>query len=220
MKTLKTTIWRWIVLPIIFVLFIGCACQKYMLEPGLTETKDKTELLNFPRSYRLVHKVRLKVRGMSLDFTGYLAVNGACCRAVAVSEIGGTIFDLLNCNGLRKVIKNPARIPATSLKRGVLGELDYLFAHPEGNNKNTNDARLTVKINKDDTQITLLLLQDGCLLSEINIQSFQTVEGWPHPIPAKFQVNNKRWGYTMEVELLRLDMRPVDKNVFDVLEGK
>jgi len=229
MKPLKTFC-KWVVLLPVFFLFIGCACQKYTLEPGATETAGTAKFLNFPQSYRLVHKVRLSVRGMTFDFIGYLAINGACCRAVAVSEVGGTLFDLLSCNGLRKIIKNPGRIPKTSLKRGVLSELGYLFGHPDRQDAVGRNTRLTAGpdsgVNAKPGIIhentgsgrTLLLIQDDCLLSEITIHSFRTVPDWPHPIPDKFRIQNKHWGYVMDVELLRMDMRTVEKSVFEIAE--
>lgn len=207
---------------VVFVFLTACRVVPYHWEPGTRTITAVSQVFPFPASYRLVHKVRLQVYGRVFDFIGYLAINGSSCRAVGISEIGGTFFDLQSHQGERTVLKNPGRIPAGSLKRGVMRELEMLFTqHPSPGKK---DKPLTLKIKTDnangapETAQTLLLLQEGVLFSEIRLLSFQQVENWQ--IPDKLVIHNYYWGYHMEVELLRCDLRPVDNSVFTVQEAQ
>jgi hypothetical protein len=178
------------------------------------------EVLSFPQTYRMVHRVRLTVRKRSYDLIGYLAINGSCLRAVAVSEMGGTLFDLLACPGTRKVLKSPHRLPVRPLKTGVLNQLAHLFAHlPPGSGGDDTGTRLMIESAGKQDQASqqpqsLVLVRGKTLLARIDIQTFRRIEGWPYPVPGRFRVIDTRWGFTMQVELLRMDMRPVDKKVF------
>ena len=220
---------RLVLLTMVLAAFCACARQHYKLETGAAQNLHKAEWLNFPESFRMVHRVRLNVRGRCMDFIGYLAVNGACLRAVAVMEIGGELLDLLSCNGELLVLKNPGRIPQKPLKRGVLGELSFVFTpaafrHAVYNDGGDSAETITAKVKGDMpvaggadkimNRVELQLFQNARLFSEIDIHSFRIMDGWPHPVPDRFTLRNRRWGYVMEVELLRLDMRPVEKKVF------
>ena len=221
--------WNLVFLVTLLAVFSACAGKRCELEAGAVRNLRKAELLNFPQSYRMVHRVRLNVRGRSMDFIGYLAVNGTCLRAITVMEIGGEMFDLLSCDGIMSVLKNPARVPLKPLKRGILRELAFIFA-PAASGQSAsgagdyNVAKITARVKGaalsagDEKKIAgpveLLLFQNNCLFSEIEIHSFRIMEGWPHPVPDRFTLRNRHWGYVMEVELLRMDMRPVEKKVF------
>lgn len=216
---------------LLFSIVFSSACLHQKIRPDLelTRTIKKAELLNFPESYRMVHRVRLKVRNIRYDFIGYLAVKGACCRAVAISEIGSKVFDLLSCSGEQKVIACPPRLPTRPLRLGVLSELAYIFTQTNSNqnkseSKGSTKNGITIKLDKkkDDgiekikakNRASLLLIKEGSIFSEIEIRSFRFVDGWPYKVPDKFQIKNNHWGYIMLVELIRMDMRPVDKDVF------
>jgi hypothetical protein len=221
--------WRTVLLAAWLAACSACAGQRYRLEPGPVEPFDKTQLLNFPESYRMVHRVRLNVRGRSMDFIGYLAVSGDCLRALAIMEVGGEMFDLLACAGKMTVLKNPGRVPLTPLRRGILRELACIFtplpaaSSAPGAGGHDND-RLTIKVKMqapgaaggktDPERVELLLFQSERLYSRVEIGSFRTVDGWPHPVPDRFTLKNTHWGYEMQVELLRMDLRPIEKRVF------
>jgi hypothetical protein len=196
--------------PFLFILS-ACACQKP--NPDLVPAAGNNEILNFPPSYRMVHRVRLKVLKRSYDFIGYLAVNGASCRAVAMAEIGGTVFDMIHHSGESRVLKSPD-LPVKPLKYGVLSELVNLFAHPEPSRDKTA-IKIKLPVKPGGGPVLVQLVRDGCLLSEVRIQSFRNVEGWPHPVPERFEIISKNYHYRMLVELIRMDMRPVKKEIFN-----
>lgn len=219
---------------ILFSLFLSlsaCLYPKYKLDNNLFKSVEKSELLKLPNSYRIVHRVRLKIRKQSFDFIGYLAVNRDCYRAVALSEIGGKIFDLINCSGKQTVVKSPLRFPAKPLISGVLKELGYIFAQQNiieadkvRDNKAVSNILIQVKKkngNKEiknnydpENKISILIMEKDRLFSRIEISSFRTVKDWLHPIPDKILIKNVYWGYTMQIELIRFDNKPVGKNVF------
>lgn len=207
----------------------ACAGQRYQLGTDPARTLNNAELLNFPESFRMVHRVRLNVWGRSMDFIGYLAVSGACLRAVALMEVGGEMFDLLACAGQMNVLKNPGRVPLKPLQRGIMRELTCIFARADSASidpgaENYDNDMLTIKAIgpapsagqniTDKGRAELLLFQKDRLFSQVEISSFRTVDGWPHPVPDRFTLKNKRWGYELKVELLRMDMRPIAKQVF------
>ena len=217
---------------ILFSLFLSlsaCIYPKYKLDNNLFQSIKKPELLKLPDSYRIVHRVRLKIRKQSFDFIGYLAVNRDCYSAVALSEIGGKIFDLINCSGKQTVVKSPPRFPVKPLMSGVLNELGYIFAQQNiieadkvRDNKPVSNTLIQVKngskeiINNYDPEnkISILIMEKDQLFSRIEILSFRKVKDWLHPIPDKILIENTYWGYTMQIELIRLDNKPVENNVF------
>ncbi len=69
MKTWKIT-WKLALLLPFFFSLSACICHKHKLNQDFISTIDKTEFLNLPESYRLIHRVRLKVRKRSFDFIG------------------------------------------------------------------------------------------------------------------------------------------------------
>jgi hypothetical protein len=221
--------WQRVLLVVWLAACTACAGRLSKLTTEPIGDLDRAELLNFPESYRMVHRVRLSVRGRGMDFIGYLAVKGACLRAVALMEVGGEMFDLLACAGKTDVLKNPGRVPLTPLKRGIMRELAALFTPPLAGQVSPNPGKpgrrgLTIhvkgqamaggkrKTSRDD--VHLLLLENGRLFSRVDIHSYRTVEGWPHPVPDEFTLKNELWGYELNVELIRLDLRPISEQVF------
>jgi hypothetical protein len=207
----------------------ACCGQRVRLEPGPGEPLAGAGALKFPGSFRMVQRVRLSVRGRGMDFIGYLAVSGDCLRALAMMEVGGVMFDLLGCAGKMTVLKNPGRVPPTPLKRGILRELACIFAPappasavPGADGRGNERLTSTLKTSAPEAggeisgakPVELLLFENGRLYSRIEIASFRTIAGWPHPIPDRFTLKNLHWGYEMQVELLRMDMRPIENRVF------
>ena len=219
--------WRRVLLFACLAAGAACAGQRYRPETGPVQTRDGTGLLNFPESFRMVQRVRLGVRGRSFDFVGYLAVSGDCLRGVALMEVGGEMFDLLSCAGKMSVLKNPGRVPRAPLVRGILRELACFFTQAPSTSPGAagvGNERLTIQVKSPlpgsgeneagPDRVELLLFQGDRVFSEIEITSFRTMEGWPHPVPDRFTLRNRHWGYELKVELLRMDMRPVEKRVF------
>lgn len=76
----------WILVLISLLLSLSCVLPSAKPKAGLVLSEEMDTVPGLPLSYRMVHHVRLEVRGRSFDFIGYLAVRGADWRAVAFSE--------------------------------------------------------------------------------------------------------------------------------------
>jgi hypothetical protein len=109
-------------------------------------------------------------------------------------------------------------VPQAALKGGIMRELSWLFApaasgtdaSAEGGGRIAMENRIA----GPGVPGRVLFFRNGRLFSEVEINSWQTAAGWPHPVPGSFTLRNTHWGYELTVDLLRLDMRPVGKEVF------
>lgn len=157
-----------------------------------------------PSSYRMIHRIHLEVGGRVLDFLGYLAVSNDRWRAVGFSELGGRIFDLIHEDGRSEVLLSPRGLPRKALIDGVMTEIEAAFApRGKGAGRRTTGG-----------PVTMTLVSSGKPVSEISVRSVRSIDGWLGPVPDRLVVKNRRWDYTMEVTLVRMDMRPVDETAF------
>ena len=198
--------------------FCSCSFQKVRLAPDGVRVAASAPCPAWPVSYRLVHRLRLDVRGRQYDLIGYLAVAGDRWRAVAMSELGTIVFDLLAGPAAYEVIQSPRGMPTGALLDGVMPELNALFASPKSKTglvpesaRETSAAPAPpVKNPSFEGPVSVTLSRGGRVVSEISLQSFRSVEGWPAPVPDKLKITNRTWGYTIDIDLLRMDLRPVD----------
>ena len=168
-----------------------------------------------PSSYRTINRIHVEVGGRVLDFLGYLAVSNDRWRAVGFSELGGRIFDLIHEDGRSEVLLSPPGLPRKALIDGVMREIEAAFT-PRGNSASGEDEELPSagRTTTEGPATMTLISAAGRPVSEISVLSARAVEGWPGPVPDRWTVKNRRWGYTMEVTLIRMDMRPVDETAF------
>jgi len=169
----------------------------------------------WPSSYRTINRIHVEVRGRVLDFLGYLAVSNDRWRAVGFSELGGRIFDLIHEDGRSEVLLSPPGLPRKALIDGVMREIEAAFT-PRGNSAFGEDEEFPSagRTTTEGPATMTLISAAGRPVSEISILSARAVEGWLGPVPDRWAVKNRRWGYTMEVTLIRMDMRPVDETAF------
>ncbi len=165
-----------------------------------------------PDSYRMIHRVHLDVRGRSLDFLGYLAVSGSRWRAVAFTEMGGRLFDLISENGRPEVLLSPPGMPRAALLDGVMRDIAAAFvpAWPSGRPAGRGEGGPVLA----DGTSKVVLRRGGETISEITLLSTRSVDGWPSAVPDRVSMRNLHWGYVMEAKLVRLDLRPVDEAAF------
>lgn len=184
-------------IPALLILLAALACAPRTSGPRSfpPPEPEAATIPPLPASYRMVHRVRLEVRGRSFDFIGYLAVRGESWRAVAYSELGGRLFDFLCLPPRREVLSAPQGLPRKPLREGVMSDLARVFApgpSPPPPGRET----------------------------DINVRALRRVEGWPAPVPERLTIVNRRWGYAMDVLLLRMDLRPVGEDAFREGEGR
>ena len=209
----------------VLVLLLGlssCSFPKVRLAPDGVRVATSAPRPAWPRSYRLVHRLRLDVRGRQYDLIGYLAVAPERWRALALSELGTKVFDLLASPAAYEVVQSPRGMPTAALLDGVMTELNALFASPKPGSGSASGSTVEPSAVQAPRQenpsaqgpVSMILSKGGRVLSEIALQSFRSVEGWPTPVPDRIMITNRYWGYRIEVELLRMDLRPVDDSAF------
>lgn len=188
----------------------GCFPPNVQTHPPTVRIDGAAGWPALPSSYRMIHRIHLEVGGRVLDFLGYLAMSDNRWRAVGFSELGGRIFDLIHEDGRSEVLLSPRGLPRKALIDGVMTEIEAAFApRGKGAGRRTTGG-----------PATMTLVSSGKPVSEISVLSVRSVDGWLGPVPDRWVVKNRRWGYTMEVTLIRMDMRPVDETAFRRSEGR
>jgi hypothetical protein len=190
----------------------ACVRPAVRMEPPAIRIVGAAAWPALPSSYRMVHRIHLDVRGRSLDFLGYLAVSGDRWRAVAFTELGGRLFDLIHENGRSEVLLSPPGMPRAPVLDGVMGDIGAAFA-PAGRPGRAADP-LSSDRGPAGEPVTMILQRGEETISEITILSSRAVEGWPAPVPERLSIKSRRWGYTLEVTLVRVDLRSVDETAF------
>ena len=171
-----------------------------------------------PSSYRMVHRIRLDIGGRGLDLLGYLAVAGDRWRAMAFSEMGVSVFDFICEGGRSDVLLSPRGLPRAPLRDGVMREIGAAFASGAGRPTRAQD-KAPADQERTAGAITMILLRGGSAVSEISVLSTRVIEGWPVPVPEHLLIRNRKWGYTMDVALVRMDLKPVEEAAFKRSEG-
>ncbi|MDD8025043.1 MAG: DUF3261 domain-containing protein [Acidobacteriota bacterium] len=165
---------------------------------------------DLPVSYRMIHRIHVDIRGRSLDFLGYLAVAGNRWRAVAFTEMGGRLFDLISENGRPEVLLSPRGLPRAALLDGVMRDIEAAFV-PAARIGRAPDRPAAAG---GGERAAMILQRGGKTVSEISLVSTRTVDGWAAAVPERLLIKSPYWGYTMDVTLVRLDLRPIDDTVF------
>jgi hypothetical protein len=193
----------------------GCFLPSVQTHPPTIRIGGATGWPVLPSSYRTINRIHVEVGGRVLDFLGYLAVSNDRWRAVGFSELGGRIFDLIHEDGRSEVLLSPPGLPRKALIDGVMRDIEAAFT-PRGKSAFGEDEELPSagRITTEGPATMTLISAAGKPVSEISVLSTRAVEGWLGPVPERWAVKNRRWGYTMEVTLIRMDMRPVDETAF------
>jgi hypothetical protein len=190
----------------------ACVRPAMRMEPPAFRIVGAAAWPALPSSYRMVHRIHLDVRGRSMDFLGYLAVSGDRWRAVAFTELGGRLFDLIHENGRSEVLQSPPGMPRAPVLEGVMSDIAAAFA-PAGRPGRAADSPGPDR-GPAAEPVTMMLLRGEKTISEITILSSRAVEGWPAPVPERLSIKSRQWGYTMMVMLVRMDLRSVDETAF------
>jgi hypothetical protein len=205
----------WLIVLLVLISCPGCFLPDVQTHPPTIRIGGAEGWPALPSSYRMILRVHLEVWGRVLDFLGYLAVSNDRWRAVGFSELGGRIFDLIHEDGRSEVLLSPPGLPRKALIDGAMREIEAAFA-PRGKSASGENEELPPAGRRTmEGQATMTLVSAaGKPVSEISVLSAHAVEGWLGPVPDRLAVKNRRWGYTMEVTLVRMDMRPVDETAF------
>lgn len=207
----------------------GCASPQYVVPPPAQNADAQTARMAalvapYPAEFRISQHIILSVNGKEYDFTGYLAAKkDSGFRAMAFGDMGGRMFDLLEKDGKREILSKPDLMPSGPLLNGAMGDIRHLFmVWREGSYvaaKRENGLSLIFK--GRDGLSEFLFSDDGLLASSIEVENgtpvreaaysgYRVFSGWEKPLPARITLVNRRWGYQLRIELLKIDAMPMD----------
>src|SRR5580658_884057 len=85
----------------------------------------------YPASFRAQHRITLTVGGRQVDFTGYLLVKQSTWRAMAFSEFGVSLFDIMASPGKGRRVVRTGGIPKAYLTHQAADVIEVLFLPPQ-----------------------------------------------------------------------------------------
>lgn len=203
---------------------LGCARFPYTparvaQDPALRETLEGRLAERYPAQFRLVQRLALRALGKQYDMLGYLVVSSPdSFRAVALGEMGGRIFDLSLDRGAAAIVKKPERMPPRPLVAGVIEDIRHLFLPPEQPLALAEDAEgapaligsaggRTVEYDFGPPERRLtrsVTAEDGQVVREVVYSGYRSFPGFDVPVPSRIVVENRRWRYTLEVQILEI----------------
>lgn len=179
----------------------------------------------YPESLSLSQHILLTVKGKEFDFPAYLAVDrNKGYRAVAFTDMGGKVFDFLSINGKSKIISKPERMPDVPILRGVMNDISLLFM-PYGvdsqplyreDRNSPDDVDIKTNFSDDDRISSYEIKKKGEPFSKITLSNYRLFTGWNKALPARIEIINYRWDYTIEIELLKINMATLNKKVLSM----
>lgn len=179
----------------------------------------------YPESLSLSQHILLTVKGKEFDFPAYLAIDrNKGYRAVAFTDMGGKVFDFLSIKGESKIISKPERMPDVPILRGVMNDISLLFM-PYGagsqplyreDRNSPDDVEIKTTFSGDDRIASYEIKKRGEPFSKISLSNYRLFTGWDKALPAKIEIINYRWDYTIEIELLKINMATLNKKVLNM----
>lgn len=218
----------------------GCVSPQYAVPPPAQNADARTARMAalaepYPAEFRIAQHIILSADGKEYDFTGYLAVKkGNGFRAMALGDMGGRMFDLVENDGKREILAKPELLPSGPLLDGVMGDIRHLFmVQREGSYvaaKRENGFSL-ISMGRDGLTEFMFSDDGGLLVSSLEVENgmpvreaaysgYRLFNGWEKPLPARIVLVNRRWGYQLRIELLKIDVGPIDGRLLPNAGGK
>lgn len=208
---------------------LGCATPRYVVPPPAGDAEAQTARMAalvapYPPEFRISQRIILSVNGKEYDFIGYLAVaKNHGFRAMAFGEMGGRVFDFVEKDGVREILSKPDGMPSGPLLSGVMGDLRHLYMlEPKGAYaaaKRENGFSLVMKdrnraaefiFSGDGFPASSLEVENETPIREASYSGYRVFDGWEKPLPGRIVLANRRWGYQLRIELLKIDAVPPD----------
>lgn len=179
----------------------------------------------YPESLSLSQHILLTIKGKEFDFPAYLAIDrNKGYRAVAFTDMGGKVFDFLSIKGESKIISKPERMPDLPILRGVMNDISLLFM-PYGidslplyreDRNSPDDVDIRAIFSDDDRISSYEIKKNDKPFTKITLSNYRLFTGWDKALPAKIEIINYRWDYTIEIELLKINMATLNKKVLNM----
>ena len=219
------------------VLLGGCM-RYHPPEGGLLDDPDMRatclETINtlYPESFQLVQRIGLIARNKQYDFVGYLAVDREHgFRAIAAGEMGGKVFDFLARGNDYRILLKPDAMPEKPLLAGVMGDIAHLFGSAADGQAahlwRSSDGKLVLVVSEGDQlqefafdasgqNLTHSLeAENGKIVRRAFYKDYRLFPGWDRSLPEHIVIENYRWCYKLEIELLKFNAALELPNAFN-----
>ena len=212
---------RLLFLTLLFFSLAACSAPSQRhLETDLQKKGGRNYALQdiYPQSISLSQHVLLKIRGKEFDFPAYLAVDRSRgYRAVAFTGMGGKVFDLLSIEGDKRIVSKPGKMASAPILKGVMEDIGLLFMPYNTERPPYGDKAAIETGHSADGRISSYeIKKSGGLFAKIGLSRYRIFQGWHEPLPAKIEIINYRWDYVIEVELLKINMAPINEKVLNM----
>ncbi len=200
-------------------------------DPPLRAALTRALESGLPESFRMAHRVVISAGEEQFDCLGVLVVRrGAALRALAVGEMGGRLFDFLARGSERRVLLCPEGMPEQPLRDGVLADLLHLF--DPGVALGARAARTVdgaVLLFQDgatareyvfdaagETLVMSLEARDGKVVRRARYTAYRLFPGAARPLPARIVLEDLRWNFCLEIDLLEFSADSAPDAAFTV----
>jgi hypothetical protein len=205
------------------IIFNSCTVKIYLPEGTSASAKQVEEQLDFiknqyPRAFQLTQRIVLTVAGKQYDFIGSLKMNSdSSFHMIAVGEMGGVFLELKHENGTSTIVRNPSRLPENPLLDGVVQDILFLYLSQSGlkfDTSNKRENKIFIQMKNADTGSVLYTfdsgvlkkteqIKNGKLLREVHYSGYKKNENEASNFPGRITINNKKWRYTLKLDLLK-----------------
>jgi len=222
-----------------FIIISGltsCYSNKYIPEEPLDDQGNlnfyKRQLdIQYPDTFALTQRIVLKIKDKQYDFLAQLFMDRkGFFRAVVFGDMGGKFIDILFKNGEIRLLSNPTSMPEKPLVEGVVKDILHLYNYESGYNAylfandNSNIGVLEDYPNSiqnkfifDSTNNLIIrssTTKNGKVIRDVSYTSHTLFNDWQVKLPARIILNNYRWFYTLEVQLLKFSSEFDRQRVF------
>ncbi len=176
-----------------------------------------TASFRYPTQFNTTQRILLTANSKEYDFTASLQKEKQELRAVTLAEMG-SLFLYLKINGNKvEIIRNPSGLPENPLRDGVAGDIRFLFerdtlVHRWNWQQNAQKTLLVQRygarqiIWQTDSaakQVEMATeVVNGQTIRIVHFKDYRYFDSIGRTLPARIVIQNKRWHYTLRVQLL------------------
>ena len=215
---------------VLYMCFAG-ACSRWAVpDPGLPVedpalARSLREGLDrlYPKELRALHRVILEVRARQYDLLGYVLCRGRTeLRLVGMSDLGGTLFDLVHSPAAgSRVLRNGLGLDTEWLVEGAARDALLLYLErPAADSRlvRHRDGSLGLVARLPDGSVEEYLFdapgrswtayrrsRRGRPVYEMRLFSLGPLPGWAGPTARRVEIRDHRLGYQASIRVVKLD---------------